>query len=295
MEDLPRRARDYIGPVTDTRIWDDFDFRSGDIVLSTPPKSGTTWSQAILMMLIHGDAVGDRPVWQDSLWLDCGFRDQQACMEKLAAQTHRRCIKSHTPFDGIPYKRDVQYISVYRHPIDVFFSLKKHVSNMKADILDFHFQPGQDDFKRFLEEPATDTGTDELTLSSILHHYQSFAKWAHLPNVHLFHYAALSDDLTGHIRKYADVLAMTPSDDLVYQINDAASFGAMKETMRTSTSAQSASVFHVAHEFFDSATSNKWEGLLTEAQFAAYRTRFSALAGPDVIDWLETGRCVKPS
>jgi aryl sulfotransferase len=77
MTTAPARTRDYVGPVTDTRTWDSFALRPGDIILSTPPKCGTTWSQAILMMLLEGAAVTDRPIWRESTWLDCGFRDQQ--------------------------------------------------------------------------------------------------------------------------------------------------------------------------------------------------------------------------
>jgi len=73
MTKVPKRIKDYIGPVTDTRIWNEFALRPGDIVLSTPPKCGTTWSQALLTMLLHGEAVTDRPIWRDSLWLDCGL------------------------------------------------------------------------------------------------------------------------------------------------------------------------------------------------------------------------------
>jgi aryl sulfotransferase len=56
MADLPRRTREYIGPVTESRVWDRFELRAGDIILSTPPKCGTTWSQAILVMLLDGHA-----------------------------------------------------------------------------------------------------------------------------------------------------------------------------------------------------------------------------------------------
>ena len=60
----------------------------------------------------------------------------QELKAKLEAQEHRRCIKSHTPFDGIPYDPSVTYISIYRHPIDVHFSTITHVEHMTFDIPD---------------------------------------------------------------------------------------------------------------------------------------------------------------
>ena len=290
MQDYPARSRNYVGPVTNTHIWDDFELRAGDVVLSTPPKCGTTWSQAILMMLIHGESCTDRPVWRDSFWIDCGFRDQSDLKSKLDAQTHRRCIKSHTPFDGIPYDPETVYLSVYRHPIDVHFSMMKHVENMKSDILDYLFpsEPGAA-FSRFLETPANDGGTDDLTLEAFLTHYRSFAKWAHLPNVHLFHYADLTRDLPELIRRYAATMGMVPTDDLVKGIAKAASFGTMKATAKKIETNSSQGAFHVEHKFFDSATSNKWRGKLSDGQLAAYRHRFASLATDTEMEWLENG------
>ncbi len=290
MQNHPARIRDYKGPVTDTRVWDDFDLRPGDVILSTPPKCGTTWSQAILMMLIHEAAVTDRPVWRDSLWLDCGFRNQPELKSRLEEQTHQRCIKSHTPFDGIPFDPQAVYISVYRHPIDVHFSMMKHVENMESDILDFLSppEPGAA-FTRFLETPANDTGTDDLTLDSLLTHYRSFAKWAHLPNVHLFHYADLSRDLPTYIRRYATAIGLTPSDALVSEIAQAASFGSMKSTAKKISSTASSGAFRVEHKFFDSGTSNKWVGRLNDDQIAAYNKRISEMASTEEQAWLEEG------
>ena len=285
----PARTRDYLGPVTDTRIWDEFTLRSSDIILSTPPKCGTTWSQAILMMLIHQDPATDRQIWRDSVWLDCGLADQQECMRKLNAQTHKRCIKSHTPFDGIPFDPNVTYIAIYRHPIDVHFSMMKHVANMSIDVLDFLNppEPGAA-FAHFLTGEANDTGTDDLTLEALLHHYRSFARWEDLPNVHLFHYADLTADLPAHIRAYAEAARLTASDALVSEIAHAASFGTMKDTTKRHDTGQGA--FKVQHAFFDSGTSNKWEGRLSDEELAAYHSRISALATADEIAFLEQGR-----
>lgn len=290
MSDLPARCRDYLGPITDTRPWNDFETRPRDIVLSTPPKCGTTWSQAIIMMLIHGKAISDRMVWRDSVWLDCGFRASDDLIAMLNAQEHQRCIKSHTPFDGIPYREDMIYISVYRHPIDVHFSLLKHIANMKYDFLDFVAppEPGAA-FARFLESPSTDTGTDDLTLASLLVHYRSFAKWAHLPNVYIFHYADLTRDLTGHIRAYARAIGVPVTDELVDGIAKAASFGSMKQTTRDNTTPATQSAFHQEHKFFDSASSQKWKGRLSDTEVAAYSARISELASAEEIAFLENG------
>jgi hypothetical protein len=48
----------------------------------------------------------------------------------LAAQTHRRFIKTHTPLDGIPNDPTVTYICVGRDPRDVALSMDHHIDNM---------------------------------------------------------------------------------------------------------------------------------------------------------------------
>lgn len=288
MTALPERTRDYIGPVTDTRIWDSFALRKDDIVLSTPPKCGTTWSQAILMMLIHGVAEKDRPVWRDSLWLDCSLGDQQKAVQSLESQKHRRCIKSHTPLDGLPYHPDVTYITVYRHPVDVHFSLEKHVANMNSDILDFVYPPGPGAaFARFLTSPETSTGTDDLTLASLLHHFQSFHAWKHLPNIHFFHYADLQRDVHRAIDRYAGAAGLALDGALRGSIAAASSFSSMKDITRQNRRAESA--FKDETQFFHSATSKKWQGRLSDAEFAAYQKRIAEIATAREVAWLENG------
>ena len=44
--------RRYEGTVFDSGRWDGFELRPGDIIISTPPKCGTTWTQMICALLI---------------------------------------------------------------------------------------------------------------------------------------------------------------------------------------------------------------------------------------------------
>ena len=53
----------------------------------------------------------------------------------LDAQRHRRFIKSHTPFDGLPRHDGVTYITVGRDPRDVALSWDNHMENMNLETL----------------------------------------------------------------------------------------------------------------------------------------------------------------
>jgi hypothetical protein len=55
--------------------------------------------------------------------------------ERLAAQHHRRFIKTHTPMDGIPIDDRMTYIVVARHPLDMAVSLYHQGNNIDRDRL----------------------------------------------------------------------------------------------------------------------------------------------------------------
>ena len=113
--------------VSDSARWDGFEFRPDDIVISTPPKCGTTWTQMICALLVFQTTTFDRTLDLISPWLDMQTRDLVSVRADLDAQTHRRFIKTHTPYDGLPHDPRVTYICVGRDPRDVFRSWDNHV------------------------------------------------------------------------------------------------------------------------------------------------------------------------
>ena len=89
----------------DSARWDGFEFRPGDIVISTPAKCGTTWMQMICSLLIFQQPVPPRPLAELSPWLDMSTKSRADVFALLDAQRHRRFIKTHTPLDGLPVRR----------------------------------------------------------------------------------------------------------------------------------------------------------------------------------------------
>src|SRR5438270_10839918 len=122
-------ARRYEATVYDSSRWDGFELRSGDIIISTPPKCGTTWTQMICALLVLQEPELPLPLDTLSPWIDMVNRARREVFADLADQTHRRFIKTHTPLDGIPNDPTVTYICVGRDPRDVALSMDHHIDN----------------------------------------------------------------------------------------------------------------------------------------------------------------------
>ena len=92
----------YTGNRTDSARWSKFVLRPGDVIVSTPPKCGTTWMMAVIAMLLHGRTELPEPLGKLSPWLDYSPIPLDDVLKAYGSQKGRRLIKTHTPLDGLP-------------------------------------------------------------------------------------------------------------------------------------------------------------------------------------------------
>src|SRR5438067_8477057 len=83
-------VRRYEASMYDSNRWDGFELRPGDIIISTPPKCGTTWTQMICALLILQEPELPLPLDTLSPWIDMVTRARTDVFADLEAQTHRR-------------------------------------------------------------------------------------------------------------------------------------------------------------------------------------------------------------
>ena len=116
--------------------------QADDIFLAVYPKSGTTWMQVILYTLMNDGQAFDNNMTE--------YFARTPFLEVVGEQgirnMHRPCvIKTHLPFDRIPYHESAKYICVVRNPKDVcvsfYYFLLKHIG----------IQPDQTLFDGFFE------------------------------------------------------------------------------------------------------------------------------------------------
>lgn len=288
---LAPATRTYSGDITRPERWATWVPNKGDILVCTPSKCGTTWTQTILAMLIHGgaDLPAKLPVLSPWVDADLGVSATDVAAA-LAAQTGRRVVKTHTPADGFPIWDDVTVISVYRHPLDVFFSLHKHVANRTnpGDLNPMN-QPVARAIRSYVIDPSDNT-SDEDNLTSLATHYTQTALSGRLPDLKAFHYFNMIRDGRGAVQALAKAAGIDADDRVIDIVTKATAFGAMRAKASDYAPVAGTGFWKSEENFFDSASSRKWEGQLSTEEFELYSERLAELI-PDTRAraWLEDG------
>jgi hypothetical protein len=299
-------VRHYEATVYDSSRWDGFELRRGDIIISTPPKCGTTWTQMICALLVLQDPELPLPLDRLSPWIDMVTRARTEVFADLAAQTHRRFIKTHTPLDGIPNDPAVTYICVGRDPRDVALSMDRHIDNM--DVGDFlaareraaaidGIEVGplpvspprpdgeRDRFWRWVDDdrPPTESGS---SLRFTVEHLQTFRAAADDLDVVSLHYDELQADLEGQMRQLAAHLGIEVDEERWPGLVEAATFASMRSRAEATVPGGGPSHWIDPTAFFSRGTSGQWRDLLDDADRARYAARVRALASDDLVAWL---------
>ncbi|HEX6246729.1 MAG TPA: sulfotransferase domain-containing protein [Nocardioidaceae bacterium] len=291
MHDVLRR---YVSPEEDSARWRGFPFRDGDIVISTRSKSGTTWMQMICALLVFRTTDLPRPLAELSPWLDWLVTPRDEVYAMLAAQAHRRFIKTHTPLDGVPSRPGVTYVVVARHPLDMAVSLYHQSANLdRRRIAELTGRPERErpprpPLEEWLVEWVEDDPDprEELdSLPGVMHHLTDAWVRRSAGNVVLVHYDDLRTDLEGQMRLLADRFGIDVPDALVTDLVAAASFDRMRARADLLVPDRRG-VLKSPSAFFRQGGSGEGRTRLTPAQQERYDERAAGLAPPDLLSWL---------
>jgi hypothetical protein len=293
VDDSPVR---YQSDEEDSGRWSGFPFRAGDIVISTRSKSGTTWMQMICALLVFQTPELPVPLIELSPWLDWLGVPRDEAVARLAAQEHRRVIKTHTPLDGLPLDARATFIVVGRHPLDMAVSLYHQGNNLdRVRISELTGRPPsrdhatarpplQDWLVAWIDHDA-DPRQELDSLPGVLWHLSDAWARRHEPNIVLVHFDDLCADLDGSMRNIATRLDLSVPDDRWTTLVDAAGF----EQMRARAEVLAPDVGGVMKDrtrFFRRGSSGAGREELSVADLAHYEAHTKAMVPADLWMWL---------
>lgn len=302
---LPKPTRVYRNHHLDSTRWELFEPRDGDVVVTTSYKSGTTWMQQILLMLLRGSPEAMPQLMQISPWIDARFHmPKEQLAETLRSLPSRRFVKSHLPFDGLPWFPEVKYLIVGRDPRDVFMSFWNHYGNYTDTAyaaLNETAERVEPPLPRCPEDPRAlwrewitrgwfEWESEGYPFWSNLHHTQTYWNHRDLPNFPFVHYTDLLVDLEGQVRRIAGFLEVDASDELIARTVEITTFANLKKVIELVPAADGSEFFRGGLKtFFFRGSNGRWRDLLTEDDLALYEEAKQRVLSPDCAEWLERG------
>jgi aryl sulfotransferase len=228
--------------------------------------------------------------------MDLRVPPKEAKLRAVAAQTHRRFLKTHLPVDALVFSPNAKYIYIGRDGRDVVWSMYNH-----------HARANEAWYSALNDAPGRVGPPIAPPAASILQYYHDWldrdghpfwpfwdnvASWwavRHLPNVLLVHFADLKTDMKGEIRRIADFLEIEVPARRWPAILRHCSFEWMKRN-----AAQSAPLGGIfwdggAQTFIHKGTNGRWRHVLGADDVRKYEALALEKLGAGAAAWLAGG------
>jgi aryl sulfotransferase len=278
----------------DSRRWEAYRPRKNDIVITTYPKSGTTWVQRIVSLLIFqtSDIINlDRicPWWE---------RRTGAPIEEIVldfeAQLHQRSIKTHLPLDGLTIYDQTKYIHVVRDGRDVALSYHNHCRSHTRESIKHLNKIGMEDdtllrpypeipkdsadfFHKWLTTPAIDGQSEGSPFLSYFNYEKTYAQALGKDNFLFIHYDDLQANLLNEMEKIADFINVSISKNVLSMLAKSATFKEMQHYGDDLIPITTKNFTNGALGFFNAGKSGRWKGLFSKEDLRLFDEKLLVL------------------
>jgi aryl sulfotransferase len=292
--------------IADSERWARFEHRPGDIVISTPPKSGTTWTQMLCALSVFDGPEFPAQLDAMSPWLDMRIRSEDEVFSIYDRQTHRRFIKTHTPLDGLPLRDDVIYLVVGRDPRDVLVSWEHHMANMDIEALvqtiveavgwddlaptEAPSTPEDDPAARFRLFVDAATAPVLVSLANVLHHLDTGWQRREQPNVGMFHFLDYQRDLVAEMVRLDELCEFGLGRDRLAELAPEAGIARMRDRAHEVAPGQAKfDNWKDPADFFRSGAAGEWADRVTPDDLRRYAERVAELVSEPLARWAHDG------
>lgn len=195
------------------------ELRPEDILLTSYPKTGTTWLSEIVYLLLHDADVRQAesaPIDHRVPYLEW----PHGTLEELRRRPSPRFIKTHRPYHWLPdggCQKKYKIVYIARNPKDTVVSFYHFCKQYK--LVQF-----VGDFSTFLDLFLNDV----IAFAPFDKHVLGYWERRQDPNVHFVLYEDLHKDTVGEVKRLARFLGKEPSDEQLRSVVEATTFQKME-------------------------------------------------------------------
>lgn len=272
-------VKDYL---RDSSIWDCITPRVSDIVIASCYKSGTTLTQQIINLLVHGHDEFDS-LHNLSPWVEHKHDLLDQKIEQINKLPGRRLLKTHLLFEALPYYPGWKYICLVRDGRDVAMSLFNHLHALTPEARltsPVQFYNLSSNFVEFWEEWLK-TGKPYWDWFEFINSWWSVR---HFPNILLVHYRNLIHYKYAQIEKIAGFLKINLDKPLKEIILHKSSLEYMKQNYQKFKHPD-----FEKHGFINKGINGRWQTLLSEQQSKHYEEILEQKLGYACALWVKNG------
>jgi len=239
-----------------------FPFQASDIVISTYPRSGTSWLQEIVWLL-YNDAdtsrASEAPINKRVPNIDAKFTEESIATI-LSRQQPPRLIKTHLPcriYSDALHNGSMKLIYGIRNPKDMLVSYHNFYKMMKC------FGDYTGPFNQFLDMFYN----KELGYGDWFDHVLAYWEMRDLPNVLILKYEDMQKDPHKAVQQVAEFCQRVVTQDQIESIVKHTSFGAMQANKQTNfTFLGSSMIDSNKSKYMRKGTVGDWKNHFTVAQ-----------------------------